>query len=312
MHTFDIIVPLDLCVDLIADLGGVVPRFGQVEQEIAGYQMELGGSAVIFAVQAAKLGLRVAGVGRVGDDLLGHFVLEKLKASGVNTDWVVMDSTIKTGLGIALSQENDRAILTYTGSIDGVMPADLFLERVASARHLHIGSYFLMKRLQAVYPTLLPEVRRQEISISLDSNWDPEECWESGIQKLLPYVSVFLPNQLEAQYIAHADDIETALNSLRRCTAVIAVKNGAQGAAVYSGDQTFSRPAISVTVCDAIGAGDNFDAGFVYGYLHGFFLDRCLEAGIWTGGKSTESAGGIAGQINEATLLSLLDSTACI
>ena len=306
MKPFDVLVPLDLCVDLIARLGTVQPQFGQAEQWIPDYTMELGGSAVIFASQAAKLGLRVAGVGRVGDDALGRFVLDMLQGTGVNTQWVTVDPHIKTGLGIALSRGDDRAILTYSGSIDAVGPEDLTIQRALAARHLHIGSYFLMKRLQAYYPSLLPEITRQGVTVSLDTNWDPDGRWDGGLRQIFPSITLLFPNREEARCIAHTEDDAQAAAFLQSRVPILAVKDGGRGAAVFFKGQHFSRQAIPAAVQDTVGAGDCFDAGFLYGYLRGLSLERCLMAGILTGGKSTEKAGGIAGQLAEAQLTELL------
>ena len=70
---FDLVVFGDTCVDLILKDADVVPEFGQVEKLVADYDLEMGGSCCIFAAQAAKLGLRVALVGRVGADAFGRF-----------------------------------------------------------------------------------------------------------------------------------------------------------------------------------------------------------------------------------------------
>lgn len=307
MKRFDVLVPLDLCVDLIARLGDVKPQFGQVEQLIPDYQIELGGSAVIFAVQAAKLGLNVAGVGRIGDDLMGRFVLEKLQSSGVNTDWIAVEPSVKTGMGIALNRGNDRAILTYSGSIDATRPEDLSMERVLSARHLHIASYFLMKQLQAHYAALLPAVTQKGVTVSLDTNWDPDGNWDSGLSRLLPYTTLFFPNREEARRIAHTENDAEAQKRLQALTPLLAIKDGGRGAAVYTRGKAFARAALPVTVCDTIGAGDNFDAGFVYGFLKGFSPKQCLLSGILTGGKSTEKPGGTAAQLTGPQLTELLD-----
>src|SRR5512136_2555230 len=123
-RAYDVITIGDLCVDLVVDLGETAIRFGQVEQWVPDYALEMGGSCSLFACQAAKLGLRTALLGRVGDDAFGRLVLQRLRASGVDTRQVLVDPALKTGLGLHLSQRGgdqatgDRASLTVAGALN--------------------------------------------------------------------------------------------------------------------------------------------------------------------------------------------------
>src|SRR5512133_692513 len=99
---YDILTVGDMCVDLIVTGDDVVPQFGQFEKLVGDYDLEMGGSCNIFACQAAKLGLRVGVIGRVGDDDYGGLVLRRLVESGVDVQHVIIDPAVKTGLGIAL------------------------------------------------------------------------------------------------------------------------------------------------------------------------------------------------------------------
>ena len=80
----------------------------------------MGGTACIFACQCARLGLATAGIGVAGRDLFGELAIQKLKECGVDITSVRIFESLKTGLGIALCKGNDRAILTYIGTIDAV------------------------------------------------------------------------------------------------------------------------------------------------------------------------------------------------
>src|SRR3990172_649068 len=157
--SFDIITFGDMCVDLIMTGEDVVPEFGQVEKLVSDYEVEMGGSCCIFACQAAKLGLKVGILGRVGADDFGSLILRRLSESGVDTRHVIVDPTIKTGLGVALCKKNDRAILTYIGTLNAVYPEDVTDEFLASARHLHHGSFFLHTNLRPHLPAIFNRAR---------------------------------------------------------------------------------------------------------------------------------------------------------
>src|SRR5689334_1996357 len=90
---FDVVVVGDLNADLILSHANV-PNFGQVEKLVDDATLALGSSAAIFACGAARLGLRVGFIGKVGDDIFGQFVIGQLKAGGVDTAGIVCDASV--------------------------------------------------------------------------------------------------------------------------------------------------------------------------------------------------------------------------
>lgn len=294
---FDLLTIGDLCVDLILSGGDVVPQFGQVEKLVGDYTLEMGGSCSIFACQAAKMGMKVAILGRVGRDAFGELIMARLTEAGVDTCFVTVDPTLKTGLGIALCKDNDRAILTYSGTITAIQPADITDELLASARHLHHGSYFLHTQLRPAIPDIFARARQLGLTISLDTNWDPDDRW-AGVADLLPLVDVFLPNELEALRVAAGEQkLPAAISHLHRLGArLTAIKRGADGALVSDSSQTISQKVEPVLGGDSIGAGDSFDAGFLSAWLRQLPLEECLRIGCACGSAVAAQIGGVAGQ----------------
>lgn len=300
--TIDVLTVMDLCVDTLLRGADVEPEFGQKEKLVADYAIEMGGSCSIFACQTAKLGLATAGIGVVGDDFAGRLILDNLRRAGVRTDLIDCDPARKTGFSVALCKPDDRAILTYIGTIDAVGIESVTEDRLSGVRHLHIGSYFLMKRLQPHWPAIARTVKRFGGTVSLDTNWDPDERWDSGLRDLLPYVDLFLPNENEIRRIAKCETVEAAVERLLPLVPIIALKRREKGATVYAGGEVYHAPALSVEVVDEVGAGDSFDAGFVYGFLSGRTLAECARIGCACGSMSTRGAGGTAGQATKTEL----------
>ena len=299
----DALTVADMCVDLVLS-GDVRPRFHQIEQIIDNYELELGGSANIFACQLAKLGARAAVIGRVGHDALGEFVLQKLQGAGVEVSRVSRDPTLKTGLGVALADPHDRAILTYLGTIDAVQPEDLPEHPAEVARHWHIASYFLLRSLRRHWKDWIRQCKDAGMTISLDVNWDPENRWE-GVTELLPLVDVFFPNENEAMAIAGETEVLRAAERLAGFGPTVVTKCGERGAIALKGSKKWEiHPrevdAAPVSVVDTIGAGDNFDAGFMRAWLLRYSLDECLALGHRCAVASLTCAGGIQGQLRES------------
>lgn len=297
MTEYDIIVFGDTCVDLILSGGDVIPEFGQVEKLVGDYLLELGGSCCIFASQAAKLGMRVGILGKVGDDAFGQLVLQKLEEAGVDIRHMVVDPALKTGLTVQLVQGEDRAMLTYLGSLSALTPPDISDSFLRSARHLHYGSLFIHTGLLPEWTRILRRAKALGLTISLDTNWDPDDRWESGLDEGLPLVDVFMPNELEAQRIGKATDIESAIRTLRTRVPLLTVKHGSAGASVYTVRDSL-RCSVEPAEAggDSIGAGDSFDAGFLAGWLRGLSLAECLEIACFCGRAVAGKVGGIQGQ----------------
>jgi sugar/nucleoside kinase (ribokinase family) len=292
---FDLVVVGEINPDLILQ-GNVTPAFGQVEQMLDDATLTIGSSSAIFACGAARLGLRVAFVGKVGADVFGQFMRDQLAARGVDVSGVVDDPGIRTGFSVILSRGVDRAILTYSGSIAALHYDEIDLRLLDQAEHLHMGAYFMLDALRPDVPRLFAEARRRGLTISIDTNYDPTERWDGGLHDTLAQVDVFLPNETELRAIARDDDVDAALEKISQRVPTVGVKLGGRGGAARQAGQTVYAGALAVDVVDTTGAGDTFDAGFVYGYLRGWPIERTLRLACACGSLSTRAAGGTAAQ----------------
>jgi ribokinase len=298
----DVLTVSDMCTDLVVT-GNVRPAFHQVEQIVGDYSLELGGSANIFASQLVKLGAHVGVVGYVGADVFGEFVLRELQQIGVDITHVKKHSSLKTGIGIALVQNDDRAILTYLGSIDATQAHDLEESLFHSCRHWHIASYFLLRHLRSYWPQWIRKCRKAGLTTSLDTNWDPDNQWE-GVTDLLPYIDVFLPNEAEACSLTGEADVWRAAKALAKMGPLTVVKCGENGAIAVKGNQTWQIKGSDLqksplSLVDSIGAGDSFDAGFMRAWLLGHEVHSSLQLAHRCALSSLNCKGGIRGQLVE-------------
>lgn len=305
----DVVVLGELNPDLVLSGQEVAPVFGQVERLVDDAHLTLGSSGAIFASGAARLGLRTAIVGLVGEDVFGDFVIARLRAAGVRTEGVVVSTTSSTGLTLILNRGDDRAILTYLGTMSEMTAAMVDQQLLARARHVHVTSYFLQHALQPDLPALLKSVRQRGGTTSIDTNWDPDERWADGIQDVLAEVAVVLPNEAEALALTGSDTVGSAAETLGRVVPDVAVKRGARGGYARQGDAVVTAPSLVVDVRDTTGAGDSFDAGYVYGLLRGLSPHDRLRAACICGALSTRGFGGTAAQATEAELLQHLVGT---
>ena len=298
----DVLVLGEINPDVIVRGVDLRPQFGQAERLVDGIDFVVGSSSAIFACGAARLGLRVAFVGVVGDDAMGRFMLDAMRARGIDVSACRIDEAVPTGASVILAGDADRAILTAPGTMpllrDEDVPA-ILLERV---RHLHVGSVYLLDGLRPHLAERFAAARRSGVTTSLDCNWDPRGAWDGGIRGIIAQSDVFLPNATEAMRISGRDAVEDAARDLAAAgPLVVAVKCGADGALAAERDGTLTRvPAIAIDAAETTGAGDSFDAGFLTAWLVGRPVRECLALGVACGSLSTRGIGGTAAQPTRA------------
>jgi sugar/nucleoside kinase (ribokinase family) len=299
----DLLVVGEINADLVVSGSDVEPAFGQVEKLVSRASLEVGSSSVITACAAARLGLRTAFAGVVGDDAIGRFMLDAMAARGVDVRACLVDPELETGVSVLLVDESggrERAILTAPGAMTALRASDVDPQLLVAARHVHCGGYFLQPGLHAGLPGLFATARASGATCSLDPNWDPGGRWDAGISAALAQCDLFLPNEAELLRITAAGDIDSAVQELVRPDLTIAVKRGGDGAEWHRGETRVRMPAPVVEVVDTTGAGDAFDAGLLYGFLAGATPERQLAVALACGSLSTRALGGIDAQPNLA------------
>jgi sugar/nucleoside kinase (ribokinase family) len=291
---FDLLVAGEINPDLILT-GNVVPEFSQIEKLVDGVALTIGSSSAIFACGAARLGLHVAFIGVCGDDVFGRFMLDEMQKRNVDVSNVIIRPDGQTGLSVILNQNADRAILTHLGLIADLQAPDIPDSLLRQTHHLHVASYFLQTKLQPDLPALFQRAHSLGLTTSLDTNYDPSEKW-LGFEELLSVTDVFLPNKTEALSITQTKDVISASRQLANKSKLVAIKLGADGALACSQNEITESKSISVNIIDTVGAGDTFDAGFLYGYLNNWPLEKSLRLACVCGAISTQKAGGTDGQ----------------
>jgi sugar/nucleoside kinase (ribokinase family) len=291
---FDILVAGEINPDLIL-AGDVEPQFGQVEKLLESAKLTIGSSSAIFACGAARLGLKVAFAGICGDDAFGRFMIEEMQKRNVDTSPVVVRADGQTGVTVILNRETDRAIFTHPGLMAALTAGHVTDDWLSRSRHLHIASYYLQTGLQPDLPELFLRAHARGLTTSLDTNFDPSGRWQ-GMAGLLPHTDIFLPNEAEALSVAHASEAETAARRLAEQAGLVVVKLGERGALACRDNVVTRAGPLVVNIMDSIGAGDTFDAGFLYGTLNDLPLETSLRIGCVCGALSMQKAGGTDGQ----------------
>jgi sugar/nucleoside kinase (ribokinase family) len=289
MAKFDITIAGEINLDLI--LYGLPQEMPEERELLASdFAITLGSSSAILAHNLAALGTKVGFVTKAGDDSLGSIAMDQLHARGV--DLGSARRAGNSGVTVILPHGVRRHILTYPGTISELRLEDIDLDYLASARHFHLSSLFLQRKLLPDVPELFRRMKAAGLTTSLDTNDDPEDQWAGNIAEILPNVDILFPNEREAMKLAGAGDVEAALLQLADKVKTVVIKRGPEGAVAIQEGRRFSAPAVAVTVVDPVGAGDSFDAGFLHFFLKGSDLTSCLAFGNLCGALSTTGRGG--------------------
>ena len=285
----DVAIVGELNPDLI--LYGV-PRELPEEREIlaTGFTLTLGSSSAILAHNLSLLGSEVTFSSRIGCDAMGEMCCQRLREAGVEVSRVVKSASgSNTGITLLLPLTTTRRILTYPGAMFEMGIEDLDLDYLAKARHFHLSSLFLHRKLSPHIPELFQEMKRRGLTTSLDTNDDPEDKWGGVLEDVLPLVDVLLCTEDELAKIAK---VEAAVERVAAKVPLLVVKRGARGASAYTEGHRIDVPSLRVNVTDTVGAGDTFDAGFLHQWVRKADLETCVAYGNLTGGLSVTRSGG--------------------
>lgn len=293
MKKYDIAAIGELNADVILNGIESEPEIGK-EKFARELNVTLGSSTAIFAANAAALGSRVCFVGMVGRDSFGNLVRTSLQEKGVDTSFIVEGDT-PTGATICMNYGEDRANLTYQGAMD-VMGFDDIDKRVFDeCGHIHLSSLFMQSALLRDIDRVLDVAAQKGITVSLDTQWDPLETWKLDYRRILPSVTIFMPNAKELQALTAKNDLESAIAEvLPYLGLAMVVKCGSEGSVLVrkDGSRTCLPAFLNRDVVDAIGAGDSFNSGFISAFVRGMSLEDCQITGNLTGAVNTTAAGG--------------------
>jgi sugar/nucleoside kinase (ribokinase family) len=293
MREFDVLAAGDLNIDLIMTGLSSLPIAGR-ELLADSYMLAMGGSTAICAAGLARLGLKTAFVGKVGDDFYGRICADFLSSYGVDLSNLIVDPSLQTGITVSMTATDnpDRALATYLGSIDGLLADDIPDALLSKAKHIHVGSFFLQSNLRKGLAGLFERARALGVTTSLDAGWDDSENWNDGLTDVLKHTDIFFPNEPEALAITGESGVSAAAEKLSGLCRICAVKYGAKGAVISSGGQTRHFPTYQARPIDTTGAGDSFNAGFIYGFINGLSLEESAKIGNACGSISVTRRGG--------------------
>lgn len=283
----------DINVDVL--MGGLV-SLPVVDREVtcSTFDVAIGSSAVICAAAYASLGGHASFLGLAGRDEYGEFMLLGMNDLKIKTHLVRLTDRVRTGVTVNLIHQSTRTQVTYPGTIAEFNGADVDEKEFKGVDHVHFAGPYLQTKFRPHITRLLKLAQRLKISTSLDPQWDPAEKWEF-MDEWLPLLTYLFVNESEALSLTKAASLEEACKTLHSKTHCAIVKAGKDGAMAIVKGKLERVPARAVKVVDTTGAGDCFDAGFLFAtFVQSLPLLEAMKFGSATGSRSCMFAGGVA------------------
>lgn len=292
MKKFDVVGFGALNVDKLYKVNKIAHE--DEESFVKEYFEACGGSAANTIVGLARLGLRTGYIGKVAKDREGKLLLEEFRKENVDTSGVIVAEKGYSGTVLGFVDERgERALYVSPGVNDEIEFEEINLSYAESTKILHLTSFVGEKPFEA--QKKLVEAISEDVLISLD----PGTLYaRKGLQELKPILKkayIVLPSKDEIEKIAGKNFKKASKFLLDLGVNIVAVKLGEKGCYVTDGKEEHFIEAFKVKVVDTTGAGDAFDAGFLYGLLKGKGLYECGRLGNFVASKCITSMGARTG-----------------
>jgi len=295
----------DINVDLI--MGGLRSP-PQLDKEITceTFEVTMGSSAVIAACAYVALGGKARFLGLAGRDDYGEFMLRGLREHGVDTRLVRRTDKVRTGLTVNLIWGRTRSQVTYPGTIAEFDGTGLGGEIFRGIDHAHFAGPYQQPKFRPHIARLLRAAKTRGVTTSLDPQWDPTGEW-SCVDEWLPLLTYLFVNEDEARSMTATRSPQEALKALAVWTACPIVKGGKKGAFIMVDGNVTRIPTYRTKVVDTTGAGDTFDAGFLFARLVcGWDVPRAVAFANAAGARSCSFVGGVAARSSRGAVLKFM------
>jgi sugar/nucleoside kinase (ribokinase family) len=284
LHDYDVLLPGGYYCDLIFTGLPELPRLG-ADLFGTGFDM-VPGACFYTALALHRLGLRTGWACDFGDDFYSRFVLDAAAREGIDASLFRLHAQPLRRVSVSFSFAHDRGFISYK-------------DELASSSHIPIIERHQPRCLLLSYLHYGPKLHALADAthaygglVYMDCQARPETLADPVVVAAIRAVDIFAPNREEALSLTGESSVEAALARLAELVPLAIIKLGAEGAVARRGAEVAYAPGIPVAVVDTTGAGDCFNAGFLYGHLRGRPLEESLRCGNICGGLATTARGG--------------------
>lgn len=315
---YDVSIVGPLNIDLI--MVGDGPQNWDAIQDWGGaaeMEMVAAGSVGYTVRDFSRLGLKAKVYSCVPQDSLGAFIIENLQHDHVDCGGVKIVPGTQAGIGVYILLFGSRKrplcyrLPTHHPWQAQFSPSEI--DDLLDTRLLHNGGYLHFRSMyHSSLVDLFREARQRGVMTSIDPQFPlhvMNEPWVSAMYDILPYVDILMCDENEARHISGLDSlIDAASALLHRGITLVVIKQGDRGADIFKAGWSYHQDAIKYgELVDSIGAGDAFDAAFLYSRLQNWSLEDSARFAAAAAGMTVTGMGGCSAMPTSDTLKVLLN-----
>lgn len=263
----DITVIGDVNIDILTSPVKSYPK-KDLQTVIPWINMEAGGGGSHFAITVSKLGMKTRLIGSVGNDIFGDILTKKFDKFKIENKIKKMNEE-KTGISIGINfEDSSRSLLTYRGTNSIISLRDFDLREI-EGKALFISGYNLMKGFQQDVNSVLKYAKVKNIITCLEPDLKSGiDCDIDELKSNLKLVDFFFPDFEEGKMLTREKDERRIARKILDfgCKNVV-LKLGEKGCLIANRERIFSVKGKEANAINTTGAGDFFNAGFVFGFL---------------------------------------------
>lgn len=273
------------CVDLLCHIEKIPEPNESIE--IVEISWQGGGKVATGIIAAARLGLKTAIIGNVGNDVYGNYCIDDFKNHGVDIENMTAEENKSTTLCVVLSdgRTNGRNILYKKGNTSYPGITALNYQMIKNSRYLHIAGW------KGIHNDAAKYAKENGTVTVLDA-----DAYSPGLDEIMPYIDILIASEFVYKHYFKDDCYMNNLKQLsHKGPGTIIFTFGGDGCVGVNNDKYFHIPAFKVNVRDTVGAGDVFHGAYIFGLCQNWDAEKCAEFASAVSAIKCTKIGGRAG-----------------
>jgi len=245
-----------------------------------GATVAAGGSAANTATGVASFGGAAGYIGKVANDALGEHFTREFRGAGVSFKTPPRPTPPGTARSlIAVTPDGERSMNTYLGASTLLDKGDIDADLIAAGATLFLEGY-LFDRDEAkaafVHAAEIAGAAQRQVALTLSDSFCVDRHRESFQHLVSGHVDILFSNEAEILSLYETSDLGEAIQAARQACPIVIITRSEKGSLIGAGGATIEVAAVPVAdIVDSTGAGDQYAAGFLFGYAKQRPLEEC-------------------------------------
>lgn len=275
---------------------------------ISDFTRSLAGAAGYVASGLAKLGAKVHLLTQVGDDKDGKDLLKEISSAGVIIDGIRIANGRKSAFTLIFTDKTEnrpRQVATYQGTLKDLSIDYFKYEELLNQSDLvYSCNYFILPRLREEIPYLFRYAKKINILTAYDANsgygWEDRKRLETLKKRIYPHTDLIFLNESEAYHLTGIKDPMKSIKIISPNSNTVIIKLGEKGVLARHLSKIYEVNVFPIQdkVKDTVGAGDSFQAAFIYFFLRRLPIEICTILAEANAASTVQYYGGTKGQLN--------------